>query len=71
MQIFCYRQLRNRNVHRHQKNQENVNKHVDGGSKDSEQREHFSAPVYDQAETNTAYQELGEITKESHYDKLS
>lgn len=56
---------------RQQKNPEDVDKHIDGGSKNSEQREHFSASVYDQAETNAAYQELGEITRESHYDKLS
>lgn len=54
-----------------QKDLENANKHIAGGSKDSDQSAYFSKYVYDTAEDKAAYQELGEITKESQYDKLS
>lgn len=70
--ILFSRQLRDRNnVRRQQKNAENVNEHVNGGNKDSEKTTHFSKSVYDKAGDSAAYQELGEITKESQYDKLS
>lgn len=69
--ILC-RQLKNRNrMCRQKQNPENVENQVDGRSKDSEETTHFSNSVYDKVEENAAYQELGEITKESHYDKLS
>lgn len=54
-----------------QKDLEKTNKHIAGGSKDSDQATYFSKSVYDTAEEKAAYQELGEITKESQYDKLS
>ncbi|XP_052694338.1 uncharacterized protein LOC128172592 [Crassostrea angulata] len=57
------RHLRHRNSERkQQKNPENVDEHVE--------TTRFSKTVYDQVEDNSAYQELGEITKESQYDKL-
>lgn len=69
---FIIRQLRNRNsVGKKQKDHENAKKHIAGGSKDSDQAASFSKSVYDTAEDKAAYQELGEITKESQYDKLS
>lgn len=60
--ILISRQLRQRNVRILQKNLEN--KYLD-------QATHFSKSSYDQVEDNTAYQEVGEITKESQHDKLS
>uniref|UniRef100_K1PIN4 Scavenger receptor class F member 2 n=1 Tax=Magallana gigas TaxID=29159 RepID=K1PIN4_MAGGI len=55
--------LGNRNSEgKQQKNPENVNENVD--------TTRFSNTVYDQVEENPAYQELGEITKESQYDKV-
>uniref|UniRef100_A0A8W8NYJ3 EGF-like domain-containing protein n=1 Tax=Magallana gigas TaxID=29159 RepID=A0A8W8NYJ3_MAGGI len=57
------RHLRHRNSEgKRQKNPENVDEHVE--------TTRFSKTVYDQVEGNSAYQELGDITKESQYDKL-
>ncbi|XP_065925568.1 uncharacterized protein [Magallana gigas] len=57
------RHLRNRNSEeKQQKNPENVDEHVE--------TTRLSKTVYDQVEENSAYQELGETTKESQYDKL-
>lgn len=53
-----------------QKIPQNVDKHVDGKNVDSQKTTHFSKSMYDQAEDNAAYQELGEITKESQYNNL-
>lgn len=64
------RHLRNRNVCRQQNYTENVDKNFDGGSKMSEKTDHCSKSVYGQVEDNNAYQELGEITRETQYDKL-
>lgn len=50
-----------------QKTQANVDKHVDESIINSEKKN----PVYDQEYHNAAYQELGELSKESQYDKLS
>lgn len=36
----------------------------------SEKTDHCSKYVYGQVEDNNAYQELGEITRETQYDKL-
>lgn len=58
MNLLFSRQVRN-NMCRKQKN------------KETEQSDNFSKSVIGKSEDNTAYQELGEITKESHYDKLS
>lgn len=61
--IILSRHLRHRNSEgKQQKNPENVEEHVE--------TTRFSKTVYDQVEDNSAYQELGEITKESQYDKL-
>lgn len=60
------RHLRNRNACRKHGYTENVDKNFDGGSKMSEKTDHCSKSVYD----NNAYQELGEITRETQYDKL-
>ncbi|XP_052694351.1 multiple epidermal growth factor-like domains protein 10 [Crassostrea angulata] len=56
--FFIIRQLRN-NMCKDQKN------------KETDQSDNCSKSVYKKSEDNTAYQELGEITKESQYDKLS
>ncbi|XP_065925639.1 platelet endothelial aggregation receptor 1-like isoform X2 [Magallana gigas] len=56
--FFIIRQLRN-NMRKDQKN------------KETDQSDNCSKSVYKKSEDNTAYQELGEITKESQYDKLS
>ncbi|XP_065925703.1 uncharacterized protein [Magallana gigas] len=68
---FIIRQLRNRSVRRQQKNTENADTPTDKRSKDLKPTEHFSMSVYDQAEAKPAYQELGGITEEYQYDKLS
>lgn len=68
---FLSRQLRNRSVRRQQKNTENADTPTDKRSKDLKPTEHFSTSVYDQAEAKPAYQELGGITEEHQYDKLS
>eukprot|EP00105_Crassostrea_gigas_P037052 XP_019921200.1 PREDICTED: uncharacterized protein LOC105324614 [Crassostrea gigas] len=68
--FLIIRQLRN-NMHRKRNNEENLDKRSGGRHKGTEQLVNFSNSVYDKAEYNTAYQELGEITKESQYDKLS
>nr|XP_034322209.1 platelet endothelial aggregation receptor 1-like isoform X1 [Crassostrea gigas] len=61
--ITFSRHLRHRNSEgKRQKNPENVDEHVE--------TTRFSKTVYDQVEGNSAYQELGDITKESQYDKL-
>ncbi|XP_065925642.1 scavenger receptor class F member 2 isoform X2 [Magallana gigas] len=54
-----------------QKIPDNVDKHFDGKNIELEKTTHFSKSKYDQAEDNAAYQELGEITKESPYNNLS
>lgn len=54
-----------------QKIPHNADKHFDGKNIDSEKTGYFSKSMYDHVEGNAAYQELGEITKESQYDKLS
>lgn len=60
---FIIRHLRNNNSEeKQQKNPENVDEHVE--------TTRLSKTVYDQVEENSAYQELGETTKESQYDKL-
>uniref|UniRef100_A0A8W8NSY8 EGF-like domain-containing protein n=1 Tax=Magallana gigas TaxID=29159 RepID=A0A8W8NSY8_MAGGI len=53
-----------------QKIPDNVDKHFDGKNMSLEKTMHFSKSKYDQAEDNAAYQELGEITKESPYNNL-
>eukprot|EP00105_Crassostrea_gigas_P026151 XP_011446970.1 PREDICTED: multiple epidermal growth factor-like domains protein 10 isoform X1 [Crassostrea gigas] len=68
--FLIIRQLRN-NMCRKQNNKENLDRCSVGRVKDNEQLDNFSKSVYDKAEDNTAYQELGEIMKESQYDKLS
>lgn len=68
---FLSRQLRNRSVRRQQKNTENADTPTDKRSKDLKPTEHFSMSVYDQAEAKPAYQELGGITEEYQYEKLS
>nr|XP_034322207.1 uncharacterized protein LOC105345149 isoform X3 [Crassostrea gigas] len=61
--IILSRHLRNKNSEeKQQKNPENVDEHVE--------TTRLSKTVYDQVEENSAYQELGETTKESQYDKL-
>lgn len=65
--VFVIRHLRKRNTSRHQQNSKNLEIRIS----DTEQKDHFSKDVYDQTEDNTAYQELGEITRESQYDKPS
>nr|XP_034322214.1 uncharacterized protein LOC117688333 [Crassostrea gigas] len=50
---------------------QNLDKRFVGRNKGTKQLDIFSKSTYDTAEDNTAYQELGEITKESQYDKLS
>nr|XP_034321253.1 multiple epidermal growth factor-like domains protein 10 [Crassostrea gigas] len=50
-----------------QKTKENVDKHFDESIINSEK----TNPVYDQEYHNAAYQELGELSKKSQYDKLS
>lgn len=50
-----------------QKTKENVDKHFDESIINSEK----TNPVYDQEYHNAAYQELGELSKESQLDKLS
>lgn len=50
-----------------QKTPENVDKHFDESIINSEK----TNPMYDQEDHNAGYQELGELTKESQYDKLS
>eukprot|EP00105_Crassostrea_gigas_P046077 XP_019930225.1 PREDICTED: multiple epidermal growth factor-like domains protein 10 [Crassostrea gigas] len=68
--FFIIRHLRS-TMCRKQNNKENLDKRSVGRIKGTEQLDNFSKSVYDKAEDNTAYQELGEITKESQYDKLS
>lgn len=68
--FLIIRHLRN-NIFRKQNNKENLDKRSVGRIKGTEQLDNFSKSVNDKAEDNTAYQELGEITKESQYDKLS
>lgn len=63
------RQLRN-HMCRKQKNKENHDKRFVGRIKGTEESDNFSKSVYEKAEDNAAYQELGEITIESQYDKL-
>ena len=70
MPVFFYRHLRS-TMCRKQNNKENLDKRSVGRIKGTEQLDNFSKSVYDKAEDNTAYQELGEIMKESQYDKLS
>uniref|UniRef100_A0A8W8P2M7 Scavenger receptor class F member 2 n=1 Tax=Magallana gigas TaxID=29159 RepID=A0A8W8P2M7_MAGGI len=53
-----------------QKIPDNVDKHFDGKNIELEKTTHVSKSKYDQAEDNAAYQELGEITKESPYNYL-
>lgn len=65
MNIFFSRQLRN-HMCRKQKNKENHDKRFVGRIQGTEE----SKSVYDTVEDNAAYQELGEIKKESQYDKL-
>uniref|UniRef100_A0A8W8P1F6 Multiple epidermal growth factor-like domains 10 n=1 Tax=Magallana gigas TaxID=29159 RepID=A0A8W8P1F6_MAGGI len=61
--IILSRHLRNKNSEeKQQKNSKNVDEHVE--------TTRFSKTVYDQVEENPAYQELGEITKESQFDKV-
>nr|XP_034322192.1 platelet endothelial aggregation receptor 1-like isoform X2 [Crassostrea gigas] len=67
--FFIIRQLRS-TMCRKQNNKEHLDKRSVGRIKGTEQLDNFSKSVYDKAEDNTAYQELGEI-KESQYDKLS
>uniref|UniRef100_K1PJ98 Tyrosine-protein kinase receptor Tie-1 n=1 Tax=Magallana gigas TaxID=29159 RepID=K1PJ98_MAGGI len=58
------RHLRNKNSEeKQQKNPENVDEHVE--------TTRLSKTVYDQVEENSAYQELGETTKESHFGASS
>lgn len=49
-----------------QKTPENIDKHFDESIINSEK----TNPMYDQEDHNAGYQELGELTKESQYDKL-
>lgn len=55
---------------RKQKNKENHDKRFVGRIKGTEESDNFSKSMYEKAEDNAAYQELGEITIESQYDKL-
>eukprot|EP00105_Crassostrea_gigas_P044220 XP_019928368.1 PREDICTED: protein draper-like [Crassostrea gigas] len=68
--FFIIRQLRN-NMCRKRNHKENLDKRSVGKIKGTEQLDNFSKSVYDKADNSTAYQELGEIMKESQYDKLS
>lgn len=68
--MISFRQLKNRNVCRQQIKQEKADEHI-RGSKGLKKTTHFSKSILNQAEENAAYQELGEIAKESRYDDLS
>lgn len=52
------------------KNKENLDERFVARIKGTEQSENFSKSVSDKSEDNTEYQELGEIAKESQYDKI-
>lgn len=69
--MISFRQLKNRNVCRQQIMQEKADEQIRGLSKGLEKTTHFSSSILNQAEENAAYQELGEIAKESRYDDLS
>lgn len=68
--MISFRQLKNRNVCRQQIKQEKADEQI-RGSKGFKKTTHFSKSILNQAEENAAYQELGEIAKESRYDDLS
>lgn len=69
--MISIRQLKSRNVCRKQIKQEKADEQIRGLSKGLEKTTHFSKSILSQAEGNAAYQELGEIAKESRYDDLS
>lgn len=69
--MISSRQLKNRNVCRLQIKQERADEQIQGLSKGLEKTTHFAKSILNQAEGNAAYQELGEIAKESRYDDLS
>uniref|UniRef100_A0A8W8P2L6 EGF-like domain-containing protein n=1 Tax=Magallana gigas TaxID=29159 RepID=A0A8W8P2L6_MAGGI len=69
--FFIIRQLKNRNVCRQQIKQEKADEQIRGLSKGLEKTTHFSKSILNQDEENVAYQELGELAKESRYDDLS
>lgn len=69
--MISSRQLKNRNVCRQQIKQEKADEQIRGLSKGLEKTTHFSKSILNQDEENVAYQELGEIAKESRYDDLS
>lgn len=68
--LISFRQLKNSNVCRQQIKQEKADEQI-RGSKGLKKTTHFSKSILNQAEENAAYQELGEIAKESRYDDLS